>query len=160
MFSRAANALLLASLLAPTGATAAPLAASFKSILNVVSVGPGTNACGTGRVPLATSGKGLDTFGSFTFTAQLCANPATLQFSGQVRIVHSSADVFFATFNGTFIPSGESMEVHEFFRITGGKGRFSQMTGAGTAKGVASVVNGGPGPGTVALDGSIFLPNN
>jgi hypothetical protein len=158
MFSRAkANALLLASLLlASTAATAAPVAASFKSVLNVTSVIPGSANCGTGSMSLSVSGSGLDTFGPFTFTESVCARSATFQFTGSFRVVHSSADVFFGNFNGTFIPSGEILEVHSTWRISGGKGQFAQLTGAGTGKGLGTVVNGGPGPAKIFLDGSIF----
>lgn len=62
----------------------------------------------------------------------------------------------FGNFNGTFIPSGEILEAHATWRINGGKGQFAQLTGAGTGKGVGTIVNGGPGPATILLDGSAF----
>jgi hypothetical protein len=155
----ATNVLLTLSLvLASIAATAAPLAASFKSISNITSIGPGTNTCPPHRVPVAASGNGTDTFGEFTFTEQFCANPLTGQASGQFTIVHNGAGSLLGGFNGTFVPSGQILEVHATWRISGGTGQFSHVTGAGTGKGIASVVNGGPGPGTVLLDGVILVP--
>lgn len=144
-------------LLASTVATAAPIAASFKSIANITSVGPGTNTCPAGLVPIAVSGSGTDTFGAFTITEQICSNPTTGEFSGQFNVAHSSVDSFFGHFNGAFVPSGQGLEAHAFWRISGGKGQFSGANGAGTAKGVGSIVNGAPGPGSVLLDGSLLI---
>lgn len=65
-------------------------------------------------------------------------------------------------FTGTFFPSNTIFEVHATWRITEGTGTFSHLIGAGTAKGIASVVpienDQGfiPGTGNIVLDGSIL----
>ncbi len=83
---------------------------------------------------------------------------ATGQFCGEFKIAHSATDTYFGVFNGTFVPSGQILEVHATWRITRGTGQFSGMAGAGTGKGTASVVNGSPGPGSLLLDGSVLMP--
>ena len=153
----ASGLLALSLVLASSGAIAAPLAASYKTTASITSVGPGNNNCPAGRVPVAVSGTGTDPFGDYTLAEQLCANPLTGQFGGQFKIVHSAMGAYSGGFNGTFFPSGQILEIHATWRITSGTGPFSGLTGAGTGKGVASVVNGGPGPGSLVLDGSIFV---
>ena len=96
--------------------------------------------------------------GHYALTEQLCADPVTGAFTGSFEIKHPRDCSYSGEFNGTFFPSGEVLEVHATWRITHGTGAFSNMIGAGTAKGVATVVNGGPGPGTIVLDGSIQIP--
>jgi hypothetical protein len=153
--------LFLTSLLLSIGANAAPLASSYKSIISIKTLFPGSKTCPSGWVAVGDSGDGTDSFGTtLTLSEQLCANPATGQFFGEFKIAHSSTDAYFGVFNGTFVPSGQILEVHATWRINRGTGQFSGMTGAGTAKGTASVVNGGPGPGpgSLLLDGSVLMP--
>jgi hypothetical protein len=147
----------LSVLLVSIAANSAPLASSYKSILNINSLFKGTKTCPTNWIPIGDSGDGIDSFGTkLTLSEQFCANPSTGQFFGQFKIAHSSKDVYFGDFSGTFVPSGEIFDVHATWRITGGKGQFANLHGAGTGKGTASVVNGGPGPGSVLLDGSVL----
>ena len=161
MFKQKANVLLALSIVAvSSGAVAAPLATSYKSTASITSLGLGTNACPTGEVPVAVTGNGTDPFGDYTLTEQICASPVTGGFAGRFKIVHPGAGSYSGTFNGTFFPSGQILEVHATWRITKGTSAFSHVVGAGTGKGVATVVNGGPGPGTLLLDGSILVPAN
>jgi len=84
-------------------------------------------------------------------------------FAGRFTISHGNGNSYSGDFNGTFFPSGQIFEVHATWRITEGSRAFSQISGAGTAKGVANVVNNAfgptPGPGSIVLDGSIILDN-
>jgi hypothetical protein len=109
---------------------------------------------------VSVSGNGIDHLGKYTLTEQMCADPLTGTFSGHFAVRHGGEDSYSGPFNGTFFPSGEVLEVHATWRITEGDGAFDGAVGAGTAKGVATVVNGGPGPGTIVLDGSILVPGN
>ena len=154
--------LLLASFLlaVPGGAFAAPLASSYKSIANITSLGRGDHDCPNGQLPVRTSGTGMDLFGYYTLTEELCADPVTGAFAGRFEIRHSGDGSYCGKFNGTFLPSGQMLEVHAAWRITDGTGAFSDAVGAGTAKGVATLANGGPGPGTIVLDGSILVPSH
>jgi hypothetical protein len=155
------SVLLVLSIVAiSAGAIAAPLASSYKSTASITAVGPGTHACPAHEVPVAVSGNGTDPFGDYALTEQFCANPLTGVFAGRFKFAHPGGDSYSGEFNGTFFPSGEVFEVHATWRITEGTSQFSQMVGAGTAKGVATVVNGGPGPGNIVLDGSVVLPTN
>ena len=157
---RKAGVLIASSLLVVSSCVfASPIAGSYKSIVNVTSLGPGSNVCPNSQIPVAVSGKGTDLNGHFVLTEELCADPVTGAFTGSFEIEHSRECSYSGEFNGTFFPSGEVLEVHATWRITHGMGSFSNMIGAGTAKGIATVVNGGPGPGTIVLDGSILVPN-
>lgn len=162
MFKQLTGLLLASSLLTVSSDVfaAGPLASSYKSVANITSVGLGTNACPDSQVPLAVSGNGLDLFGKYLLTEEVCADPATGVFRGHFDIQHPGDGSYSGRFNGTFVPSGQMFEVHATWRITHGTGSFSNAAGAGTAKGIATVVNGGPGPGAIFLDGSILLPNN
>lgn len=135
----------------------APVANSYKSTANITSVSLATNDCPPGRIPFFVAGNGVDYAGSYSLTEQLCVNPSTFVFSGRFEMRHTEKGfqgTYSGPFNGTFFPSGEVMEIHATWRITKGDGAFTNMIGAGTAKGVASIVDGGPGPGTLVLDGS------
>lgn len=135
-----------------------PLVSSYKSIINIKNLLQGNKTCPAGWSAVADSGDGMDSFGSnLNLTEQLCANPANGEFFGNFTITHTASDAYFGVFNGAFVPSGNILEVHAMWRITGGKGQFSGIRGAGTGKGTASVVNGGPGPGSVLLDGSVGI---
>jgi hypothetical protein len=159
MFKQKARIPLVVSILMiSTAAFAAPVATSYKATANITSVGPGTNDCPPGQIPAAVSGKGVDFDGTYTLTEQLCANPLTGVFSGHFQIEHTGEGSYSGPFNGTFFPSGQVLEVHATWRITQGDGVFSNMVGAGTAKGVATIVNDLPGPGAIVLDGSILVP--
>jgi hypothetical protein len=139
-------------------ATPSPLASSYKSIINIRNLSKGTRTCPAGWSAVADSGDGSDSFGTtLSLNEQLCANPATGEFFGNFTITHTASDAYFGVFNGTFVPSGNILEVHATWRITGGKGQFSGIHGAGTGKGTATVINGGPGPGSVLLDGSVAV---
>lgn len=149
----------LTFLLTTNALNAAPLAVSYKSNLSITALFPGSRICPSGWIAVGDSGNGIDSFGTaLTLTEQLCANPATGEFSGDFEVAYGSSDSFSGKFNGTFVPSGEILEVHATWRITHGKGKFLGMNGAGTGKGTASVVNGGPGPGSLLLDGSLLIP--
>ena len=160
MQKQKASVLLALSIVISSSAFAAPLAASYKSTASITSLGPGTNVCPANRIPVAVSGNGTDPFGDYALTEQFCADPVTGTFAGRFTIAHSGGDSYSGKFNGTFFPSGEVLEVHATWRITEGNCAFLNIAGAGTAKGVASVVNGGPGPGNIVLDGSIILPTD
>lgn len=161
MRKQEATVLLALLILMSSGAFAAPLAASYKSTASITSLGPGTNACRhANQVPVSVSGNGTDPFGDYTLTEEICADPSTGAFVGRFKFTHPGGDSYSGRFNGTFFPSGEVLEVHATWRITEGTQAFSHIIGAGTAKGIASVVNGGPGPGNIVLDGSIVLPTN
>ena len=135
----------------------ARLASSYKSIINIRNLFPGDKTCPSGWVPVGDSGDGMDPFGAdITLTEQLCANPSTGAFFGDFTIKHSTVDTYGGVFNGTFVPSGEMLEVHATWRITRGTGRFSDISGGGTGKGIGTVVDGHPGPGSVLLDGSLI----
>lgn len=163
MFTRKATLVLGSSLLTVScgalTAQAPPLASSYKAIANITSLGPGTNHCPHEQVAVGIAGNGMDLFGPYTFTEEMCADPDTGVFAGRFDIEHSGDGSYAGPFNGTFFPSGAMLEVHATWRITHGSGEFSKAMGAGTAKGVATVVDGGPGPGTIVLDGSIVVPN-
>jgi hypothetical protein len=151
--------IVLTFLLLSIAANAAPLASSYKSIVNIKTLFHGSKTCPSGWIAVGDSGDGIDSFGTtLTLGEQLCANPATGQFFGEFKIAHSSTDAYFGVFNGTFVPSGQILEVHATWRINRGTGQFSGLTGAGTGKGTASIVNGGPGPGSLLLDGSVLVP--
>lgn len=161
MFKPKAYLLLALSLMVTSSAAlAAPLASSYKAIANITTLGPGTNSCPEGQIPVATSGNGMDLFGKFTLTEELCANPVTGAFNGQFEFRHDGNGSYCGNFSGTFVPSGQMLEVHATWRITHGTGAFEHAFGAGTAKGIATVVNGGPGPGTIVLDGSILIASS
>ena len=136
------------------------MATSYKSTATITSLGPGTDVCSTGLFPVAVSGNGIDLFGKYILTEQMCADPVTGAFAGRFKILHTGAGSYSGDFNDTFFPSGQILEVHATWRITDATGAFSHAAGAGTGKGVATVVNGGPGPGTLLLDGSILVPAN
>lgn len=160
MITRKACLLLASWLLAvSSGVFAAPLASSYKSVANITSLGPGTKDCPDGQIPVGVSGNGMDLFGEYVIREEVCADPVTGAFAGRFDIRHSGDASYSGRFNGTFVPSGEMLEVHATWRIIHGSGAFSNVVGAGTAKGLATVVNGGPGPGTIVLDGSILVPN-
>lgn len=148
-----------ATLVLCASAVAAPPAASYKSTAAITSLGPGSNVCPANQFPVSVAGNGIDLFGIYTLTEQLCADPVTGAFEGQFEITHKGEGSYSGVFNGTFFPSGELLEVHATWRIAGGSGAFSHLLGAGTGKGTATVVNGGPGPGTLLLDGSILIPD-
>src|SRR5258708_10687888 len=140
--------LVLTSLLLSIGANAAPLAGSYKSIINIKTLFPGSKTCPSGWIAVGDSGDGTDSFGTtLTLSEQLCANPATGQFFGEFKIAHSSTDAYFGVFNGTFVPSGQTLEVHATWRMNRGTGHFSGLTAAATGKGTALIVNGGPRAG-------------
>ena len=161
MFSKQRSMLLMISIvMLPGGVFAAPIASSYKSTASITSLGPGTSECSAGQVSVAISGNGIDYLGNYTLTEQMCADPLSGTFSGRFEVRHEGEDSYSGPFNGTFFPSGEVMEVHATWRITAGHGAFAGALGAGTAKGVATVVNGGPGPGTIVLDGSILTGTN
>lgn len=140
-------------------AWASPVAASYKSTANITSLGPGTNTCAAGQLPIAVSGTGTDQFGDYTLTEQMCADPLSGGFAGTFKIAHAGSGSLVGKFNGTFFPSGQIFEVHATWTITNGTGAFLHVVGAGTGKGVATSFNGAPGPGTLLLDGSIVAPN-
>ena len=161
MFRKKVGLLLAFFLLAVSGGTfAAPLASSYKSIANITSLEPGNQECPTGQFPVRISGSGMDLFGDYVITEEMCADPVTGAFAGRFEIRHSGDGSYCGKFNGTFLPSGQMLEVHAAWRITDGTGAFSDAVGAGTAKGVATVANGGPGPGTIVLDGSILVASH
>lgn len=160
MQKQKASVLLALSIVISNSAFAAPLAASYKSTASITSLGPGTNVCSANRVPVAVSGNGTDPFGDYVLTEQVCTDPVTGTFTGRFTIAHFGGDSYSGKFNGTFFPSGEVLEVHATWRITEGTHAFLHIVGAGTAKGVSRVVNGGPGPGNIVLDGSIILPTD
>ena len=162
MFRLKANIVLAISILTiSTSAVAAPtpplVATSYKATANITSLGQGTNKCSDDRIPVSVSGNGVDFDGQYALTEQLCVDPYTGVFSGRFEIRHTNegfVGTYSGPFNGTFFPSGQVLEVHATWRITKGDGVFAGMIGAGTAKGVATMVDGGPGPGTIVLDGS------
>lgn len=159
MFTQKACVLFVVSVLGVSSSLfGASLPTSYKSTSNITSLGPGTDDCPTGRIPLEVFGYGMDSFGPFKLTEQMCADPLTGVFAGQFKIEHSGEGYYCGPFNGTFFPSGDIFEVHATWRITDGTGKFFHLAGAGTAKGAAAAVNGGPGPGTLLLDGSIVFP--
>lgn len=168
MFREKANMVLVVSILtisttAFAGPTPPPVATSYKAAANITSLGQGTNECSGDRVPVSVSGYGVDFDGAYTLTEQLCADPYTGVFSGRFEIRHTNegfVGTYSGPFNGTFFPSGQVLEVHATWRITKGEGVFKNMIGAGTAKGVATMVDGGPGPGTIVLDGSTQTEEN
>ena len=89
----------------------------------------------------------MDFDGPYSLSEQLCADPFTGVFSGRFEIRHTekaSQGSYSGPFNGTFFPSGEVIEVHATWRITKSEGVFNGMIGAGTAKGVATIVDGNP----------------
>ena len=159
---RQKTAVLLALLIVGVSslALAAPLAASYKSTASITSVGPGTNVCPANQFAVAVSGNGTDPFGDYILAEQLCVDPVTGVFAGRFTFEHSGQGFYSGSFNGTFFPSGEVFEVHATWRITKGTNMFFHAVGAGTAKGIASVENGGPGPGNIVLDGSIVISSN
>ncbi len=141
--------------------TLPPVATSYKATANITSLGRGTNDCPGDKIPVAVSGSGLDFAGPYALTEQLCADPLTGAFSGHFEIRHTGGGSYSGPFNGTFFPSGQVLEVHATWRITKGDGVFTNMIGAGTAKGVAMIsVNGEPVPGTIVLDGSVLTAAN
>jgi hypothetical protein len=152
--------LMMSMMTVPGGVFGAPIASSYKSTASITSLGPGTSVCPAGQIPVAVSGNGVDYLGKYTLTEQMCADPLTRTFSGRFEVRHGKEDCYSGPFNGTFFPSGEVMEVHAAWRIAEGDGAFAGAVGAGTAKGVATVVNGGPGPGEIVLDGSILISGN
>jgi hypothetical protein len=163
MFRQKANRVLAVSILtisttALVAQTPPPVATSYKATANITSLGQGTNDCGADRIPVSVSGNGVDFDGPYILTEQLCVNPVNplaVVFSGHFEIRHPGEGSYSGPFNGTFVRSGQVFEVHATWRITKGDGVFSKMVGAGTAKGVAMMgVDGGPGPGTIVLDGS------
>jgi hypothetical protein len=158
MLKRKAGALIASLLLVVSSSVfAAPIANSYKSVAHITSLGPGSNACPAGQIPVAVSGNGIDMLGHFALTEELCADPLSGAFTGSFEITHPRENSYSGDFSGTFFPSGDVLEVHAIWRITHGAGIFSNMIGAGTTKGIATVVNGGPGPGTIVLDGSISI---
>lgn len=160
MFKQEATVLVVLSMVAISScAFAGPLAASYKSTASITSLGPGTNVCPVNQVPVAVSGNGTDPFGDYILTEQFCADPVTGVFAGWFKIEHPGEGSYSGKFNGTFFPSGEVLEVHATWRITNGTNAFLHAVGAGTAKGIATVENGSPGPGNIVLDGSIVLPD-
>src|SRR5260370_39750698 len=95
--------LLLTLLLLSIAASAAPLANSYKSIINIKTLFPGSKTCPSGWIAVGDSGDGIDSFGTtLSLSEQLCANPATGQFFGEFKIAHSSTNAYFGHFNGTF----------------------------------------------------------
>jgi hypothetical protein len=160
MFKQKASVLLALLVVGmSSGALAPPVATSYKSTASVTSLSFGTNTCPTGQFPIAVSGTGTDLFGDYTLTEQMCADPVSGGFAGTFKIAHAGAGSLIGKFNGTFFPSGQIFEVHATWTITSGTGEFSHAVGAGTGKGVAMAVNGGPGPGNLLLDGSIVVPS-
>jgi len=140
-----------------------PLATSYKASANITSLGHGTNKCSDDRFPVSVSGNGVDFDGPYVLKEELCADPLTGVFSGRFEIRHTNegfVGTYSGPFNGTFFPSGQVLEVHATWRVTKGDGVFAGMIGAGTAKGVAIVANGGPGPGTIVLDGSTQIEDH
>lgn len=139
---------------------AGPLASSYKSIANITSVGLGTYACPDSQVPLTVSGNGLDLFGKYLITEEVCAGPATGVFSGHFDIQYPGDGSYSRRFNGTFVDSGRNvrgscdLENRSRYQLVLKRGRCRGC------QGIATVVNGGPGPGAIFLDGSILLPNN
>jgi len=168
MLRQKANMVLAVSILtisttALVAQTPPPVAASYKATANIISLGQGTNDCAAGWLPISVSGNGEDFDGPYILTEQLCVNPVNplaVVFSGYFEIRHQGEGSYSGPFNGTFVPSGQILEVHATWRITNGDGHFSNLIGAGTAKGVAKIVNNGPGPGTIVLDGSTHTEDN
>jgi hypothetical protein len=136
-----------------------PLASSYKSVSTVAVSPDPSHTCPSGWVPLKASGNGNDQFDSFTLSEHFCFNPANLVFAGSFTVLHASGDAFSGRFNGQFVPNGQVLEAHAAWRVINGNGRFLHATGAGTGKGVGTVINGAPGPATIFLDGSMFLPS-
>ena len=99
------------------------------------------------------------TMAPYSLSEDLCLDPITAVFSGTCTIQHGSGNAFSGVFNGQFVPSGQILEVHATWRAKKGSGIFSNAIGAGTGKGVATIVNGAPGPGSPFLDGNLILPN-
>jgi len=137
-----------------------PLALSYKSATTVIP-GPADagDTCSSGFIPIDTTGSGIDSFGSFELKEDVCVDPTNAVFKGTFKISHEEGNAFSGVFNGQFIPSGQILEVHATWRVTNGSGPFLGASGAGEGHGVASVINGAPGPGMIFLDGSLILPN-
>jgi hypothetical protein len=128
-------------------------------MINIKNLFPENKSCPSGWAAVGDPGDGIDSFGaSVAVTEQLCADPESGRFLGGFRFLTAQAMRTSESSTATFVPSGEILEVHATWRITRSKGVFAVMSVAGTGKGTSSVVNGGPGPGTVLLDGCLVTP--
>jgi hypothetical protein len=88
--------------------TRPPLALSYKSATTVVT-GPADaeDKCPAEFVPIDTTGNGLDSFGPYTLSEDVCVDPANAVFKGKCKILHDDGNAFSGVFNGQFIPSGQ-----------------------------------------------------
>jgi hypothetical protein len=99
--------------------------------------------------------------GKLTLVSRDCINPiptptpeeqAFSFFSNQVVLTAANGDQVFATYTGVLIFEGAVGSINGGYLITGGTGRFSQATGAGTVRGLEDRT----GTGQVELKGNIL----
>ena len=103
------------------------------------------------------SGTGRAThLGKLTLASTDCINPISATafsfFSDQVILTAASGDQIFAAYSGTFTIEGTVGVIVGGYQITGGTGRFTQASGAGTVQGVEDLSTGN---GEIKLIGTI-----
>ena len=177
------HALALASitalgLFAAPAAPAAPAARSdpqarpfMATVTTQETLAPNPAACPQSILQGTTTGQGHATpMGRVTISATDCIALGATQFTftnGVLLIVAANGDRLTADYSGALLPTA-AYPVYSLsgsFRITGGSGRFSGASGAGSLRGVNNVVTGqgayvATGTITYAAHGSEFEPDN
>ncbi len=161
------HALALASitalgLLAAPAARSEPQARPFTATVTTQeTLAPNPAACPQLILQGTTTGQGLATLmGRVTISATDCIALGDTQFTftnGVLLIVAANGDQLTADYSGALLPTA-AYPVYSLsgsFRITGGSGRFSGASGAGSLRGISNVVTG---QGAYVAAGTITTP--
>lgn len=136
-------------LLAAPAAHSDPQARPFRAtVISQETLAPNPVACPLSILQGTTTGQGVAThLGRVTISSTDCVTLGATQFTftdGVLVIVAANGDKLTADYSGALLPTA-AYPVYSLsgsFRITGGSGRFSNASGAGSLQGVSNVVTG------------------
>jgi hypothetical protein len=150
-------ALILASS-APTLATAKGAVVPFKGTYKGIPVGRFDPTCMCVHQTFEFDGTATHLgLSHFSATATVYPSPPFLQQEGGGKFISANGDELYWSFEGTgkFLPGG-LVEFYGQYWITGGTGRFEDVTGEGTYSGMATAAQTPDPWGNITFDGTIY----